>query len=261
MNTDATYSYGKLNTSQLKVDKSYQRDLDMRRVRRIAEHFNPLKVNPAKVSYRDGCYWIFDGQHTTHVLKTRNGGENLFIECKIYKGLTQEDEAELFARQNEYEKRVEKNSELKALYTAGNVEVIELKKAVEDMGFVLDFTKIVGTNKIICCAKILKIFRDARIEDFRRFLEIIKYSWHGTPESLRGEIIGGMWLFYITYKGEFDSDTAIRKFSAVSPSEILRDGKALKQMPGDTKYAYQLVNIYNKRQRSNKLDVLMLKEK
>lgn len=261
MNTDATYTYGKLNTSQLKVDRSYQRDINPTRVKQLADHFNPLKVNPAKVSHRNGAYYIFDGQHTTRVLVTRNGGKDLFIECKIYEGLSKQDEAELFARQNEGTRQVEKNSQMKALYTAGDIEIIELKNAVEEVGFIFDFQKGKSINRIVCCAQMLKIFRTARCEDFKKFLLTIKEAWNGMPESLRKEIIGGTWILYSTFKGKIDMDVAARKFSLVSPAEIIREGKALKTMPGDTKYAYMMGVIYNKGQRKNKLDLNELTQK
>ena len=69
MNKGVIYKYGKLNTVQLKVDMTYQRELNTEMVKRIAENFNWLKVNVIKVSHRDGAYYIFDGQHTMNALK------------------------------------------------------------------------------------------------------------------------------------------------------------------------------------------------
>lgn len=257
MNANATYRYGMLNTKQLMCDPSYQRELDPKRVKQIAEHFNPLKVNAPKVSFRDGYYWIFDGQHTTATLVTRNNNQDLMIECKIYEGLTQQDEAELFARQSEFEKKPDKNAEMKALYTSGDAEIIELRRTIESCGFVFDFTKGQATNKIICCAQMYKIFRNAKEQDFRQFLYIVKSAWHGIPDSLRKEVIGGMWIFYKTYKNEIDIDLAIRKFAKVNPVEIYRDGKMYHNYAGDSKYAFMLVSIYNKKQKT-KLDVTKL---
>lgn len=257
MNTDATYKYGMLNTKQLKCDPEYQRGLDANRVKQIAEHFNPLKVNPIKVSHRDGAYWIFDGQHTTSALVTRNGNQDLMVECKIYEGLSQQDEAELFARQNEYEKKICGNEQMKALYTSGDIEIIDLKKTIESCGFVFDFSLTKTTNKIACCSQMYKIFTKTREQDFRNFMEIIKRAWHGDPDSLRKEIIGGVWLFYITYKKDISMEKAITKFSKVSPVKIFSDGKLYKDFKGEKKYAYVLASIYNKKE-SKKLDLTIL---
>ena len=252
------YTYGQINSRNLRVDPAYQRKLDTKRARQIAEHFNPLKVDVVKVSHRDGAYWIFDGQHTTAALMTRNGGRDLPIDCKIYEGLTQKDEAELFARQNEFEKKVDRNSELKALYAAGDQEVIELKRAIESVGLIFDFNGSVGTNKVACCDCVYRIFRKTRVSAFINIMRIVKESWSGSPESLRKEIIGGVWELYSTYKDQFDIQLAIKKFSYVNPVEVIREGRVYKSYPGAKKYAFILLQKYNSKLRNNKLDSSLL---
>ena len=42
---------------------------------------------------------MIDGQHTIVGLKTLNGGKDLFIVCRVYTGLTKEEEALVFAEQ------------------------------------------------------------------------------------------------------------------------------------------------------------------
>ncbi len=145
---------------------------------------------------------------------------------------------------------------MKALYTSGDIEMIELRKAVESAGFIFDFSKSKTTNRICCCRQIYKIFSNApRESDFYRFLEIIKSAWHGDPDSLRKEILGGMWIFYITYKGDIDMKYAADKFAHIPPIEIFRDGKLYKDYPGDSKYAYVLAQRYNAKQRKKKIDL------
>lgn len=53
-----------LKPSEINVDILYQRMIDTNRVARMVKQFNPNLVNPPKVSFRDGKYWVFDGQHT-----------------------------------------------------------------------------------------------------------------------------------------------------------------------------------------------------
>ena len=68
------FEYKLMNTKMLTVDKSYQRDTDMTRVRSIVREWNPCLVHAVKVSKRDGKYYIFDGQHTVEALKLKNKG-------------------------------------------------------------------------------------------------------------------------------------------------------------------------------------------
>ncbi len=57
----------------------YQRLLRMGKVARIAANFSEYIANEPKVSYRDGRYFVFDGQNTIEARKTCNGGRDLPI--------------------------------------------------------------------------------------------------------------------------------------------------------------------------------------
>ena len=84
--------------AQLKIPRTtYQRELNEDRVRRIAAEFDERIANEPKVSCRDGRYYVFDGQHTIAARKLLNGGRDLPIRCKVFYGLTESDEALLFA--------------------------------------------------------------------------------------------------------------------------------------------------------------------
>lgn len=58
------FEFKVLRPSQIKVDPLYQRPLETKRVERIVKEWSGDLVNEPKVSYRDGQYWIFNGQHT-----------------------------------------------------------------------------------------------------------------------------------------------------------------------------------------------------
>lgn len=62
----------------------YQRLLRMGKVARIAANFSEYIANEPKVSYRDGRYFVFDGQNTIEARKTCNGGRDLPIRCKVF---------------------------------------------------------------------------------------------------------------------------------------------------------------------------------
>ena len=88
-----------INSAFLEIPAEYQRRLQMSKVKRMVAEFNGVIVNPPKVSYRDGRYIVIDGQHTIVGLKTLNGGKDLSIVCRVYTGLTKEEEALVFAEQ------------------------------------------------------------------------------------------------------------------------------------------------------------------
>ena len=68
----------------------YQRGVERKRVELIARDFNEYIVNEPKVSFRNGRYYVMDGQHTIEGCILLNGGEDRPILCKVYTGLTME---------------------------------------------------------------------------------------------------------------------------------------------------------------------------
>ena len=95
-----TYKVMDLNTAQLEIPReTYQRELSPDRVRRIVKAFDERIANEPKVSYRGGHYYVFDGQHTIAARKLRNDNQDLKVRCKVYFGMSDKDEALLFAQQ------------------------------------------------------------------------------------------------------------------------------------------------------------------
>ena len=69
----------------------YQRGVERKRVEMIAADFNEYIANEPKISFRNGKYYVVNGQHTIEGRILRNGGEDLPILCKVYTGLTMEN--------------------------------------------------------------------------------------------------------------------------------------------------------------------------
>ena len=62
----------------------YQRGIQRKRVELIARDFNEYTANEPKISFRNGRYYVTDGQHTIEARILRNGGKDLPILCKVY---------------------------------------------------------------------------------------------------------------------------------------------------------------------------------
>lgn len=245
-----------INSRLIISDSEYQRTLDYNRVKRIVSNFNPSLVNPVKVSSRDGRFYVFDGQHTLAALKLRNNNHDLMVECKVYNGMTQQDEARLFSEQNGIYRPVETNAKMKALFTAGDVEIIELHALVMSLGIRMDFTKGNANNKIVAVKSAYDIFKKSTPSEFIQILTIIKESWGGEAESYRAEILHGVSILYLSCKNEFDVNRAIKQFSKVSPLSIIREGKAYSD-GGNKRFARQLLNVYNKKLSTGKLNIII----
>lgn len=241
-NTEPVYM--QVYSSKIFSDPAYQRPVDARRVRQIVEEFNPAVVSPIKVSERDGVYWVFDGQHTLEALKKRNGGNDLFVYCAVFYGLTREDEAFLFSMQTGISRGVKANLKLRALYLSGDETVVGLKRTIENLGIRFDFTAYQGPCKIVACATAYKIYMSLGQKDFEDMLKVILQSWEDEPDRLSKEMLNGMYYFFITYKSEFDMKKAISQFSKVPLRTVVMKAKGA-VFGGDKRFSRELVRVYN----------------
>ena len=225
---------------------TYQRELNPDRVRRIALHFDERVANEPKVSLRNGHYYVFDGQHTIAARVERNKRNPLPILCKVYKGMTESEEAMLFADQFGDSADLGAGIRLRALIFAGEPEACAFMKATESEGICIDYNQQRGKKRIGCVATALNEFRRIGTDKYREALKLLVESWDGHPDAMRAETISGVCRFVELYFGEYDRKRLIKKFRGVDPLMIYRKGNALgTNLPGYKKYLYQVLAIYN----------------
>lgn len=247
--------YKDINTKLLFVDQLYQRDVDKARVAQMNKQYRAELVNAIKVSYRDGKFWIFDGQHTAELLKLRNRGRDLPVECKVFYGLTWLDECELFLLQNGVSRSVSMSDRFKARFNRGDKDVVAMVNIAEKLGIRVDFTKSKGDNRICALTTLNRVYNSLGDDDYAEMLSIIKDAWGGDAVSYSAEILKGMFIFYSTYKGQYNKKRLLTQLGRVSPSVIIREGKA-STAPGFSKYARQILNAYNYQTKNKLPDVL-----
>lgn len=252
MNNNTKFEYKQVKSDMILSDEFYQRPIDMRRVKKMANNYNPNLLNPVKVSFREGKYYVFDGQHTLAMLKMING-DPCAVGCKIYRGLSREDEARLFAAQNGISRSVESIEKFKALYAAGDAEICEMVRLIELAGLKMDFNKGKADNRVVAVVKAHKIFMEIPSDKFLEIFSLIKETWNGISESLNSEIIGGVYHFIQTYPDEYNRKLFIKQLGKVSPTVIIREGNVFNE-GADRRYAVQILNYYNKGIRRGKLE-------
>ena len=254
----SAYQEMMINSKLLEVPRgTYQRELRVNRVRRIAAKFDPRLLNPPKVSYRNGHYYVFDGQHTVAVLKLLNGGKDLMIRCIVYTGMTESEEALLFAQQTGESAQLTPGDKMRAQIYGGDPECMAFLKATEAVGLRLDYTQRRGKHRIGCVGTAFEEFKRVGADLYKEALSLIVAAWHGDPESLRAETIQGVTRFIELYHDEYDPRRLVSRLHKTDPLTIYREGRAMGvNMAGHKKYLYQVFCIYNG---SSKKKVLPMK--
>ena len=179
-NSTIREEYMWLNNAELQVNPRIQRKLDPERVKEIASKFSPLVANPIKVSFRDGKYYIFDGMHTRAAIRSLNDSDSFPILCRVYYGLTEEDEAKLFSLQFGASEDLSMIYRLRALAVAKDPDVLQFLKATRDSGFNITMGSCNSANgRIAACCEAYRAFLVLGSEDYTRMLKMIHKTWAG----------------------------------------------------------------------------------
>ena len=240
------YRLEDVSSDRLEVLRNeYQKPLNKKRVAQIVAHFDENIANEPKVNFRDGHYYVFDGQHTVAARVQRNKGKNLLIKCKVYHDLTKEEEANLFAQQTGFASKPTPSNRLRALLYAGELEALAFNEATQSAGFVLDLDGSRSKNHILCINTALNQFRKAGADVYKEALGIMAVAWEGSPDSLLSEIIIAVTEFVKLYRGKYNSTRLIALLHKSNPKTISRNIKTDFEHPGKKKYIFQIYRIYN----------------
>lgn len=247
------YDYRLIKSSQLKVDRTYQRRLDENRVAKIVREFEPDLFNEPKVSQRDdGNYYIFNGQHSVGAHK-RVYGPDAPIICKVYRGLTWEEEKDLFVKQNGISKDPTTNEKLRAEYEGNNKDVVDMVEAARDANVVVDFGNHLASYKCVATAALFNTYKKVGRMALTNILSVIGKTWGGESLSFSAGFIGGLAIFFTEHNGMFTIAKLINALSKYSPEYYVREAKELVGRSVPYRYYMVFLRVYNKGKSANKL--------
>ena len=228
MNADLQSTEELLSTGELYSGQPYQRPVSDPAVDRLVREWDPRLLTPLAVSYREGRYNLVDGQHRICAMRKKNGGKDVTTLCRVYRGLTYEQEAALYYKLDKAKGHLRLSHATKALVESGSdTEIIEIKRLLEGVGFIWALDKPAGEAfEIGATRAVINAYRLLGGASFSRMLTLTARTWHGASSSLKASMLSGMALFLKTYETELDDDAFIKRLSAVDPDEILRRGKA-----------------------------------
>ena len=234
-----------ISSKMLESDTSYQRRIDDSRVKRIVENFDSRLVNPVKVSFRNGRYFVFDGAHTLAALKEINKFDNFMVDCMLFHGLTYEDEAYLFALQRGESKEVATAARLKALLFSNDERACDFRSRTEAAGFHLSPSGRTASKCTLgCVAKLWKIY-ESDSDLYSDTLALLMEVWRGETWSLNANIVGGMAMFIQAYRKELNRARFIKSVGSADLNDLNRYKDATAKNK-DYTFAFAMFRLYNK---------------
>ena len=223
-------------------NQDYQRALSLKHINKTVQHFDPLQINPVKVSRRDGINYVFNGQHTIEIVAAVSGSRDTPVWCMVYEDLNYETEADIFANQQKYVKYLSPYEIFIANVEAGNDEQLIIKGLVESFDLTISGGQAPGT---ICCVSTLEgIFEKYGYQVLERTLKLIIGTWEGDVKSLSSNMLRGVAKLIASYGDDLNDDIFKEKLGSHSVKEISRVAKDRKA--GSMGYAETMVIMYNK---------------
>lgn len=169
------------------------------------------------------------------------------IPAVIHEGLTYQDEAYLFARQQENVGAVNTNHKWNALREAKDPETMDIIKLCKDWGFAVLQHNNRGNN-IKCVKTIRDLYREFGPEKLGTILMCIKNAWTYMDHSTDVAIIAGIAKLVRTYSDKFNFTRLQEVLSKTTPRLIIRDmeDKHHSVRGESRRAAYQILDLYNK---------------
>lgn len=240
------YEMQDIRSDLLNVERSiYQRAKHEDKITRIVADWDERIANEPKVSYRDGKYYVFDGQHTILAREQLNNDEPIEILCKVYKGLSAQDEALLFAKQTGISSKPSSGERLRANIFGNEQDAIDFCEATEKSGLSIDFNGTRHKMHLACVSTALNAYRKIGKEHYAEAICIIADAWRGEADSLRHEIIKAVTEFVELYYGLYDRDVLVKALRSKKPINIRNKIISDFDRPNNIRYAYQIWEVYN----------------
>ena len=217
-----------INSSQLKSKQNYQRNINTAFVQKIVSEFDPNKVDPVHVSYRDGKYYIIDGQHTVAALEIANGNKPVDVICIVHKGMTYTDEASYYVEQYEKKHRHTYNEMTMARYEAGEKLPCEIALKVKNVGGRLPYDKSAKTGMKIGAVKKVTTLYQKDSDHTILAIKCLVDAYKGRENTIPADIIAGTMEFLRLYDNRVLTSRLVEALSKYTPQLLTNTAKNLK---------------------------------
>lgn len=177
----------------------------------IASEFDPDTVGLPVLNYRNGSWYIIDGQHRVSAMIKMGWGDQQIL-CECFEGMTEAEEAAEFLRR---QKRVAVRplDKFRIAITAGYQRECDIDRIVRAQGLRVGANP--EGNNITAVASLGKVYdhRGGGPVVLGRALRIIRNAF-GEP-GLIGPVIEGVGLVCIRYQADLDEAKASAKLGGV----------------------------------------------
>lgn len=242
---DRSHKVEFVRISEMRVSPKTQRKFRKEKAEKYASELDIDAIGLPILSYRDGNYWIVDGQHRIAALKIW-GGEQA-VECIVHYGLNEEGEAELFLTIDN-RTAIPLFEKFRIAIHAGRPDETEIQEVVQGLG--LKISTDSSEKSISAVSSLKKVHSLGGKPVLRRTLNIEQCGFAGDLNAFRAEIIVGLGRVCQRYNGSIDDAQMVERLSALQGGAmaLIRKGNSYREKTGRPKddcIAAASVDVYN----------------
>ena len=182
--------------AEMVAQSGYQRPTNPKQVQSIINKFDESQLGILTVSHRDGKFHLIDGAHRSHVL--RNLGFTHAI-CIVLTGLTYEQEAELFSKQNSDKRMLKPYDLFKSGLEAGDELTVTINNIVKSNGFQISASGKKNYYRITAIQALYSIVAEYGFFVLDDTLCMIASTWPGLTKATQSESLLGVAEFIHRY--------------------------------------------------------------
>ncbi|MCW2165366.1 hypothetical protein B0I12_002521 [Microbacterium hydrothermale] len=236
---------------QLRVSSAAQREFSDTWGEFLEKNFNLDLVGMLTVSFRDGVYWVVDGQHRTHGLiswaKREFGDEwqEWTVHVNCHYNLSERAEAALFLAFNN-RRTISAYDKFTVGVTADLAVPTDINRVVLGAGLRVDKARKPGSVSAVGALEYVYRLGDAVL--LRKTLNTIRDAWAGT--GFDSDVIRGVALVINRYEGRVDEERLVKRLSAFANGArgVRQRAYVIKDSHGsklDVAHAAAITDIYN----------------
>ncbi len=200
------------------------------------------------INYRDGIYWVLDGQHRLYALKQNGFADTDVLDCEVYEDLTDPEMADIFLGRDE-RRPISAFDKFHVACTAGHRAECDIRRVVEAQGLKISQAK--SENCVSSVGALRQLYDRSGDLVVARTVRTLKQAFEGNADAFETQLILGVGFVYNRYDGKTNERELATRLAAVprGPKGLLQRAESLRERTGNQKaqcVAATIVDLYNR---------------
>ena len=205
-----------------------QRKIKTKKVDEIFNEYDDNLVGLITVSFRDGRYYVIDGQHRITAIK-KKFGSNAVVMCRVIMGLTVKDEAWYFNKINKSHQDINSNDNFNSGYYAEDPTVMGVIGVGKKYNISFGNKNLNGMKNIKFRVKAVdtaqNIYNRYGQEVFDRVCRVLSEGFIDEQSAFNASLMEATAIVLNTYGKDCSDDVFIKKLRSRNPDRLILDAR------------------------------------